>query len=43
MYMVKGVDTANNVSPVVDILQGNGYKFVCRYYSVQGNSKRITT
>ncbi len=41
--MVKGVDTVSNVSSIVNVLQGNTYKFVCRYYSVQGNSKRITT
>lgn len=41
--MVKGVDTANNVSSIVNALYGNGYRFVARYYSLQGNSKRIST
>ncbi len=40
--MVKGVDTASNVSNVVSDLKSKGYSFVIRYLSVSGNPKRMT-
>lgn len=40
--MVYGVDTANNVTNIVNTLKNDGYSFVCSYYSLAANSKRTS-
>ena len=40
---VKGLDTASNVTKIVDKIKDEGYSFVVRYYSKSENSKRMST
>ena len=35
---VKGLDTASNVTKIVDKIKDEGYSFVVRYYSKSENS-----
>ncbi len=39
---VKGLDTNLNVTKIVNQIKAKGYEFVIRYYSLKGNSKRMS-
>ena len=41
MAIVKGVDTVSNVTNILTQIKNQGYSYVIRYYSINGNSKRM--
>ena len=41
MAIVKGVDTVSNVTNILTQIKKQGYSYVIRYYSINGNSKRM--
>lgn len=41
MAIVKGVDTVSNVTNILTQIKNKGYSYVIRYYSINGNSKRM--
>ena len=41
MAIVKGVDTVSNVTNILTQIKNKGYSYVNRYYSINGNSKRM--
>ena len=41
MVIVKGVDTVSNVTNILTQIKNKGYSYVIRYYSINGNSKRM--
>ena len=41
MAIVKGVDTVSNVTNILTQIKSQGYSYVIRYYSINGNSKRM--
>ena len=41
MAIVKGVDTVSNVTNILTQIKNQGYSYVIRYYSLDGNAKRM--